>query len=96
MMGFSIEGEDGREQLEALEMGIAPMLDIPEDMELEQREMEDLDFSLKLMDQLMELKVKMLQVMFMLNHPINFNFHKKDRSWMARFCPSRLRWTARF
>ena len=39
-MGFFINGEVGREQLEALERELAPMMDIPDDKELEQQEME--------------------------------------------------------
>eukprot|EP00435_Cladocopium_sp_Y103_P032112 s1247_g8.t1 len=42
-MGFSVEGGVDRERMEALEMEIQPMLDIPEDTELEQRELAEFE-----------------------------------------------------
>ena len=40
-MGFEVAGGLAREEWEALEQELQPLLDIPEDRELEQREVED-------------------------------------------------------
>ena len=89
-MGFFINGEVGREQLEALERELAPMMDIPDDKELERQEMEVIGLQPEGFGPAKGAQGDDLAAQ--LKNLFNSNFNNwKGRLWLVRFCRLSLR-----